>query len=149
MTRLRTSHDLIWGAFLGALFLWGGLSWYLGATPSVAWILPQWPLFFALCVASPILEEYVFRGLMYEVADKRWPKVWSFGASLRISQANLITTALFVATHAILRDPITGALVLLPSLYLGVLRQRYRGIGVCIAIHAVWNVGWFSLFPPA
>jgi len=49
----------------------------------------------------------------------------------------------------IAREPMAGALVLLPSIYLGLLRQRYGGAGICMLIHAVWNVGWFSLFPPA
>jgi len=48
----------------------------------------------------------------------------------------------------IAREPMAGALVLLPSIYLGLLRQRYGGAGICMLIHAVWNVGWFSVFPP-
>ena len=98
MTRSRNSHELIWGALIGALFLWGSLSWHLGVTPSVAWILPQWPMFFALCVASPILEEYVFRSLIYDVVDTRWSKVWPIGGYISISLANALTTCLFVTT---------------------------------------------------
>ena len=148
MTRSRNSHELIWGALIGALFLWGSLSWHLGVAPSVAWILPQWPMFFALCVASPILEEYVFRSLIYDVVDTRWSKVWPIGGYISISFANALTTCLFVTTHVIAREPMAGALVLLPSIYLGLLRQRYGGAGICMVFHAVWNVGWFSVFPP-
>jgi uncharacterized protein len=148
MTRSRTSHELIWGALIGALFLWGSLSWHFGVSPSVTWILPQWPMFFALCVASPVLEEYVFRGVLYEAVDARWPAVGPSGAPLSISPANAITTFLFVTTHMVAREPMAGALVLLPSIYLGLLRQRYGGAGICMVIHAVWNVGWFSVFPP-
>jgi membrane protease YdiL (CAAX protease family) len=148
MTRSRTSHELIWGALIGALFLWGSLFWHLGVIPSVTWIVPQWPMFFALCVASPVLEEYVFRGFLYEAVDARWPVAWPSGAPLSISLANALTTFLFVTTHMIAREPMAGALVLLPSIYLGLLRQRYGGAGICMLIHAVWNVGWFSVFPP-
>ena len=148
MTRSRNSHELIWGALIGALFLWGSLSWHLGVTPSVAWIVPQWPMFFALCVASPVLEEYVFRAFLYEAVDARWPVAWPSGAPLSISLANALTTFLFVTTHMIAREPMAGALVLLPSIYLGLLRQRYGGAGICMVFHAVWNVGWFSVFPP-
>ena len=149
MTHSRNSHELIWGAFIGALFLWGGASWYWDLTASLSWVALQWPMFFVLCVASPILEEYVFRGMLYEVKDARCRKVWFFGDYLSISFANATTTVLFVITHMITREPMVGALVLVPSLYLGLLRHRYGSIGVCMLIHALWNIGWFSLFPPA
>ena len=148
MTRSRNPHKLILGAFLGALFLLGVLSLHLNVQPSVAWVLHQWPMFFVFCVASPIIEEYVFRGLIYDAVDTRWPRVWPSGARLWISSANVITTFLFVIAHMIARDPIAGALVLLPSIYLGLLRQRYDGIGPCMLVHSAWNIGWFSLFPP-
>ena len=148
MTRSRNLHELIWGALIGALFLWGGASWYWALTPSFSWVMLQWPMFFAVCVASPVLEEYVFRGLLYEAVDARWPRVWPAGARLSISFANAMTTCLFVIAHMIARDPIAGALVLLPSIYLGLLRAGYGGIGVCMLVHAAWNIGWFSLFPP-
>jgi membrane protease YdiL (CAAX protease family) len=148
MTRSRTSHELISGALIGALFLWGAASWYWDLTPTFSWVTLQWPMFFAVCVASPVLEEYVFRGLLYDAVDARWPRVWPSGARLSISSANAMTTCLFVIAHMIARDPIAGAFVLLPSIYLGLLRQRYRGAGICMVIHAVWNVGWFSVFPP-
>ena len=149
MTHARNSHELIWGAFSGALFLWGGASWYWDLTASLSWVALQWPMFFVLCVASPILEEYVFRGMLYEFIDARCRKVWFFGDYLSISFANATTTVLFVITHMITREPMVGALVLVPSLYLGLLRHRYGSIGVCMLIHALWNIGWFSLFPPA
>ena len=66
----------------------------------------------------------------------------------RSALANALTTCLFVIAHMIAREPMAGALVLLPSIYLGLLRQRYGGAGICMVIHAVWNVGWFSVFPP-
>ena len=149
MTHSRNSHELIWGAFIGALFLWGGASWYWDLTASLSWVALQWPMFFVLCVASPILEEYVFRGMLYEFIDARCRKVWFFGDYLSISFANATTTVFFVITHMITREPMVGALVLVPSLYLGLLRHRYGSIGVCMLIHAFWNIGWFSLFPPA
>ena len=148
MTRSRNLHELIWGALIGALFLWGGASWYWDLTPTFSWVTLQWPMFFAVCVASPVLEEYVFRALLYDAVDARWPRVWPSGARLSISSANAMTTCLFVIAHMIARDPIAGAFVLLPSIYLGLLRQRYGGAGICMVIHAVWNVGWFSVFPP-
>ena len=148
MTLSRNSHELIWGALIGALFLWGGASWYWDLTPTFSWVTLQWPMFFAVCVASPVLEEYVFRGLLYDAVDARWPRVWPSGARLSISSANAMTTCLFVIAHIIARNPIAGAFVLLPSIYLGLLRQRYGGAGICMVIHAVWNVGWFSVFPP-
>ena len=105
-------------------------------------------MFFALCVASPVLEEYVFRGLLYDAVDARWPRVWPSGARLSISSCKCPDDLFVCIAHMIAREPMAGALVLLPSIYLGLLRQRYGGAGICMVIHAVWNVGWFSVFPP-
>ena len=148
MTRSRDLHELVWGAFIGALFLWGGASWYWNLTPNFSWVILQWSMFFTLCVASPILEEYVFRGLVYEAVDVRWPRVWPAGARLSISSANAVTTLFFAIAHVIARDPMVGVLVLLPSLYLGIVRQQSGGIGYCILIHSIWNIGWYSMLPP-
>ncbi len=90
----------------------------------------------------------MFRGLLYDVVDARWPRVWPQWRAYLDQLANALTTCLFVTTHVIAREPMAGALVLLPSIYLGLLRQRYGGAGICMVIHAVWNVGWFSVFPP-
>ena len=100
MTRSRTSHELIWGALIGALFLWGSLSWHLGVTPSVAWIVPQWPMFFALCVASPVSRGICVRGRVFTKPLMHAGLLPGHRAHpISISLANALTTFLFVTTH--------------------------------------------------
>ena len=41
----------------------------------------------------------MFRGLLYDAVDARWPRVWPSGARLSISSANAMTTCLFVIAH--------------------------------------------------
>ena len=60
--------------------------------------------------------------------------------------ANLATTAAFSVVHMLTRDIVTGLLVIVPSLYLGFIRQRARNVGPCILVHAFWNYGWFAFF---
>ena len=122
--------------------------WQLDLVPTLVWVKQDWALFIVLCLASPLLEEYVFRGWIYEAARQHWPSAWPTQASISISTANLVTSGFFVVAHTLLREPLVGVMVLIPSLYLGLLRDRYNKVSICIGTHAFWNIGWFSFFSP-
>ena len=47
-----------------------------------------------------------------------------------------------------MRDVETGLLVLLPSLALGLLRDRGVSLVSLMSIHGLWNLGWFSIYTP-
>lgn len=144
----RYAHNLILGAIVGVLFLWIIIYLSLGRMPNLSWLKNEWEIFFVLCVISPILEEYVFRGIIYEAIGRRYCGSWPSNKFVSISIANSITTLLFVFAHIIARGPVAGALVIMPSIYLGLVRDRYGSIRICMAIHALWNISWFSLFAP-
>ena len=61
---------------------------------------------------------------------------------------NLVASALFVVLHISLRDLQSGLLVLLPSIVLGLLRDRGVSLMKLIGIHGLWNLGWFSIYSP-
>ena len=137
-----TTNVLIGGAIVGALFLWGFVGLVFGGSVDFDW--PQrYPLqFLVVCLVAPVLEEYVFRGVLFEAIQRRWVWRWPDRGEASLSIANLITTALFILLHYITRDPITAAIVLLPSLYLGLVKEVSGKIGVCIFVHVFWNIVW-------
>lgn len=61
----------------------------------------------------------------------------SIGAGLR---ANVTTSVLFALTHALARDPLTGVLVFLPSLFYGWLYQRTQDLPLLVLTHALSNL---------
>ena len=125
---------------IGALFVWLAVIRFYDIKLNWTEVTEQWQAFLIFCVVSPVIEEVLFRGYCqrYLASSKMGQKSWHW-----ISAANLITTALFALTHAIMRDGITALLVLLPSLYLGMIKDRTQSLVLCILVHAFWNMGWF------
>ena len=148
VSRSHTSMFLLWCAVIGSLALWVGVSFVLGVGPSLSWVLDQIPLFLMLCVIGPALEEVVFRGYFFELIQRRQLSVWLDRLIIRVSVANLVTTFAFVLMHVFFRGIESGLMVVVPSLILGRIKEVYGGVWFCIIVHAFWNLGWFSLFPP-
>ncbi len=127
-----------WLAVAAGPLFWLGLSF---------WIPAGWggapPLFLLqVIVLYPLAEELLFRGVLQpalarRLGGRRWGPV---------SLANLLTTALFCLAHGVLRSAATAALVALPSLLFGHLRERYGGIGAPVALHIFYNAGFYLLF---
>ena len=126
---------------IGALFVWAAAV-SLGIANSSLPVLHSldWPLFLTLCIVVPVLEELVFRGLIQGYLRQFDP---GQKAILGISAANLLTSLLFVLLHWLTRDGYSALLVFLPSLYLGLVRDRTSSIVMCILIHGLWNLGWY------
>ena len=126
---------------IGALFVWT-TAVSLGIANSSLPVLHSldWPLFLTLCIVVPVLEELVFRGLIQGHLRQFDP---GQKAILGISAANLLTSLLFVLLHGLTRDGYSALLVFLPSLYLGLVRDRTSSIAMCILIHGLWNLGWY------
>ena len=89
------------------------------------------PLLLGL-VAYPLLEEWVFRGVLLREADERWPK-W------RGWRTNLAVSLLFGAAHIPAWPLVHAGAVVFPSLVLGGVWQRYRRLWMCVALHCGAN----------
>ena len=101
-----------------------------------------WPLP-ALALLAPVVEEYLFRGLLQGALLQR-PRLarrW-FG----ISGANVLVSIAFAAAHLWSRPSTAAVAVLLPSLALGACRERYGILAPCMVLHAFWNAGFVWLF---
>lgn len=96
-----------------------------------------------LLLAAPVLEELVFRSGLHEHLLRRW------SADNGPARATHLTTLAFGLAHAVTRGPALGLAVLLPAWLIGRLYQRQRRVAGCIAVHAVFNLGWLMFGPAA
>ncbi len=145
-----TASLLTKSALMGAFLFLGALSVYKGARPDLGWWVEAPFLGLTLVVIAPILEEWTFRGWLFDTFRTYfnrhdWASMAQFSV---ISLHNLTTSALFVGLHTVMRDVQTGLLVLLPSLVLGLLRDRGVSLVSLMGIHGLWNFGWFAIYSP-
>lgn len=84
----------------------------------------------------PILEEWLFRGIL-QGELLRLPRGWRH--RLGVSQANLLTSVLFVAFHAVHHPWYWALSVIVPSLVLGHLRERHENLWLPMVLHAFFN----------
>ena len=135
---------LIGGAFLGALLFCWVLSVFFEWPVTLSWAHSEPQKFLVICLITPIVEEYLFRGIIFEFLENRLPSrpLFLFGW---LSAANIASTILFVGLHLFTRDPLSAGLVIVPSLYLGMIKESSGKLWVCIGIHAFRNFCWGSI----
>ena len=108
---------------------------------------PGWPPFWPylqLALLFPVLEEYLFRGLLQEAITARYPN--RLGP---LSHANLTTSVLFALAHLPNHPPIWALSVFFPSLVFGHFRERYHHLLPHTLLHCLYNSSYFLLYPPA
>ena len=85
----------------------------------------------------PLVEEWVFRGVLQgELLKRAWGKLRGIG----ISNANLITSIVFVSLHLINHPPGWALAVLVPSLVLGHFRERHESLLPPMLLHPLFNL---------
>lgn len=89
----------------------------------------------------PLLEEAVFRGLIQAT-------LLELGSVRRlmpgISVANVAASLLFALAHVLLQGIPEAALVIVPSLVLGAVFERHRGLATPVILHAAYNAAWLA-----
>jgi len=131
----RTYIILQLGAIIGAFLLWALISF----TPiySVRVIeLSLWDWLKIVCI-YPLLEEYVFRGFLWEELRRKLYPNKAYSGHLIVA----VTSLLFLFTHMVFRE-INIIFFMLISFYLGYLRLFGKRLLVTIATHVFWNFGW-------
>ncbi len=123
----------------GPLF-WGAL-WLGGAPLQLEWVSAHLHLFVLFCLIYPLVEEWVFRGVLQEVIARRLS--WRLGI---LSGANLLASAGFVAAHLPGHPPLWAVSALFPSLVFGYFKERHGTLLAPFALHAFYNAGYFILF---
>jgi membrane protease YdiL (CAAX protease family) len=101
-------------------------------------LLPRLPLLLAVLVGAPVVEELLFRGLLWSALAERMPPraVWA------------TTTVAFAAYHM---DPLHAVALLPTAAVLGWIRLRSRSVGPAILAHFANNlhgVAWILIAGP-
>lgn len=102
--------------------------------PSLAFLLAV--------VWQPIVEELLFRGCLQGFLSIR---EWGQRSFVGISIANLLTSVVFTGAHLATHSLLWASLTLFPSLLFGVLRDRSRSVFPPMALHIIYNAGYFML----
>ena len=85
----------------------------------------------------PLVEEWVFRGVLQgELLKRDWGKQRGVG----ISNANLVTSIIFMLLHLINHPPAWALAVLVPSLVLGHFRERHDSLLPPMLMHPLFNL---------
>lgn len=94
--------------------------------------------------ASPLVEEYIFRGLV----QKNIQKKLNYTFFSYISLGNIITSVIFTACHFIADNNfIVTILIIFPSIYLGILYDKYKSIKQPFFAHSLFNIIVFIDYP--
>lgn len=128
------------GLAVGAAF-WLVLPFLTVVRPS-PW-LRMLSLSFLLAVLwQPIVEELLFRGCLQGFISIR---EWGQRSLVGISIANILTSVVFAGAHIATHSLPWALSTLFPSLLFGVLRDRFGSVLPSIALHIVYNAGYFML----
>ncbi len=85
-----------------------------------------WPAFFLTCILAPIIEEILFRGMLFKALSRKY--------SIPISV--LLSTIVFTVVHL---DPVTAISVIPLGAYLCFMYIRLGSIIPGMVLHSSWN----------
>lgn len=136
---LRDRHFL--AAVAAGPIFFALLALFVVVTPVSLTQLFTWPYLY-LAVAAPVMEELAFRGALQGwFLDYRWGRRRWLG----LTGANRIVSVLFTAVHFLYHPPLWALAVLAPSLIFGHLRDRTKSVWPGVALHVIYNGGYFAL----
>lgn len=98
--------------------------------------------FFIAVLWQPIIEELLFRGCLqgWFLTHEWGPRSW-----VGISIANVLTSLIFAGAHVATHTLPWALSTVFPSLLFGVLRDRFGSVFPPLALHIVYNAGYFML----
>ncbi len=131
--------------FLSALAM-GAVVWFVLPFLVVVQPLPWRHIFsrpfFVAVLWQPAVEELLFRGCVQGwLSDHGWGRQSFVGVSI----ANLLTSVAFSGAHIATHSLPWALSTLFPSLLFGVLRDRFGSVLPPLALHIMYNAGYFLL----
>lgn len=105
----------------------------------------NWKILIISILIAPILEELVFRGL---IQSELLSLLGNKPFLPTISLANILTSVAFISMHYFTRLEIGVLWLFIPSLLLGVLRERHNSVIIAIFFHAWFNLNYIVFSPP-
>jgi uncharacterized protein len=131
--------------FLSALAM-GAVVWFVLPFLVVVQPLPWLQIFsrpfFVAVLWQPAVEELLFRGC---VQGWLFTHGWGRQSFVGISVANLLTSVVFSGAHIATHSLPWALSTLFPSLLFGVLRDRFGSVFPPLALHIIYNAGYFLL----
>ncbi len=116
--------------------------WFILGKPAINGLALK--VFLTGVIFYPIMEELAFRGFIQTWLLEK--PIWTRTVLPKISRANVMTSVVFAAFHLFNQPPLWAALVFVPSLMFGYLRERYDAVTPSIIMHAWYNLGFLWLF---
>jgi membrane protease YdiL (CAAX protease family) len=114
--------------------IWSGIKIIPGAQNTrLSW----WAILAAIAL-YPVLEEYVFRGLLQGYLLQKTKNYAYAGVSL----ANVVASIAFCLAHLLYRTPVIAVAVFLPSMIFGFARDRYGRLAPSIVLHSAYNLSY-------
>lgn len=105
-------------------------------SPYFSGFIFNWTVLLSIIIWQPVIEELLFRGVIQgQFAKQKWGKRSWQG----ISNANLVTSVLFVAAHMIYSPPLAALSVMAPSLVFGYFRDYSNSVIPSIILHSAYN----------
>lgn len=94
--------------------------------------------------ASPLLEEFIFR----DIVQYNLQKYIKYTLFSYISLSNIITSVIFALSHYIVGSGIfVTILLIIPSIYLGLIYDKYGSIKYTVVAHSFFNIIVFIDYP--
>ncbi len=131
--------------FLSSLAL-GAVFWvllpFLAVVQPLPWLYVFSLPFLVAVLWQPLVEELLFRGCL-----QGWlfTHGWGRQSFVGISIANLLTSVVFSGAHLATHSLPWALSTLFPSLLFGVLRDRFGSVLPPLALHIIYNAGYFLL----
>ena len=120
-----------------------GTLYFLNGSNNIFWFKENPFLFLRLTISSAVIEEIIFRGVLYELFSKTKLKDRSFK---KITYINLLISFIFCLVH-LFTHPIHWALAtFIPSLIFGQYKERFNSILPPILLHFFYNFCYFLIF---
>lgn len=92
----------------------------------------------SLCLLYPLLEEYLFRGVLLDFLSQRLSKQWGC-----LTAANLLTAGVFALLHGVRQGFFGVFAVFPPGLLFGYFRERSGGLLAPMLLHVAYNSAFF------
>lgn len=94
--------------------------------------------------ASPLLEEFIFR----DIVQYNLQKYIKYTLFSYISLSNIITSVIFALSHYIAGSGVfVTILLIIPSIYLGLIYDKYGSIKYTVVAHSFFNIIVFIDYP--
>jgi len=97
----------------------------------------------SLILWQPFIEELLFRGILQGQLIRA---PWGRRSMLAVTQANLLTSVVFILFHFVHHSPLWALSIFVPSLVFGYFRERHDSLYPPLALHSLYNLGYVLVF---